>query len=113
MWPGTESNCRHEDFQSSALPTELPGRTCENNYLAGLLGAFKSLCRNVVKISSDYGFEMLERRSVVSLERVIRLMAGDSLDPIPITSRLAYALRRPHADRESTDLLCRPRRKLS
>ena len=24
--PGTESNCRHEDFQSSALPTELPGR---------------------------------------------------------------------------------------
>ena len=27
IWPGTESNCRHEDFQSSALPTELPGRT--------------------------------------------------------------------------------------
>jgi hypothetical protein len=25
VWPGTESNCRHEDFQSSALPTELPG----------------------------------------------------------------------------------------
>ncbi len=25
-WPGTESNCRHEDFQSSALPTELPGQ---------------------------------------------------------------------------------------
>ena len=25
--PGTESNCRHEDFQSSALPTELPGLT--------------------------------------------------------------------------------------
>ncbi len=24
-WPGTESNRRHEDFQSSALPTELPG----------------------------------------------------------------------------------------
>ena len=24
-WPGTESNCRHKDFQSSALPTELPG----------------------------------------------------------------------------------------
>jgi hypothetical protein len=26
VWPGTESNCRHEDFQSSALPTELPGQ---------------------------------------------------------------------------------------
>jgi ParB-like nuclease domain len=29
MWPGTESNCRHEDFQSSALPTELPGHSVE------------------------------------------------------------------------------------
>ena len=25
-WPGAESNCRHADFQSAALPTELPGR---------------------------------------------------------------------------------------
>src|SRR5207253_10318483 len=24
-WPGAESNCRHTDFQSVALPTELPG----------------------------------------------------------------------------------------
>ena len=23
-WPEAESNCRHEDFQSTALPTELP-----------------------------------------------------------------------------------------
>ena len=26
-WPEVESNHRHEDFQSSALPTELSGRT--------------------------------------------------------------------------------------
>ncbi len=26
MWAGAESNRRHEDFQSSALPTELPAR---------------------------------------------------------------------------------------
>ena len=25
-WPGPESNQRHADFQSAALPTELPGR---------------------------------------------------------------------------------------
>ena len=28
-WPGTESNHRHADFQSAALPTELPGRGAE------------------------------------------------------------------------------------
>ena len=26
VWLGGESNSRHEDFQSSALPTELPSR---------------------------------------------------------------------------------------
>ena len=27
-WPGPESNWRHADFQSAALPTELPGQGC-------------------------------------------------------------------------------------
>ena len=27
QWLGTESNRRHADFQSAALPTELPSRT--------------------------------------------------------------------------------------
>ena len=29
-WPETESNRRHEDFQSSALPTELSGLEFQN-----------------------------------------------------------------------------------
>ena len=33
MWLGAESNRRHVDFQSTALPTELPSRDCAN-YLA-------------------------------------------------------------------------------
>lgn len=32
--PGTESNRRHCDFQSHALPTELPGRRCDGDIVA-------------------------------------------------------------------------------
>src|SRR5437667_3657995 len=38
LWPGAESNCRHADFQSAALPTELPGRAMQQNNLAGSWG---------------------------------------------------------------------------
>ena len=33
-WLGRESNPRHEDFQSSALPTELPSRCDEGGFYA-------------------------------------------------------------------------------
>ncbi len=33
IWPEPESNRRHKDFQSSALPTELPGHTIGKNIL--------------------------------------------------------------------------------
>src|SRR5438874_2429704 len=35
QWPGPESNRRHADFQSAALPTELPGRAMQQKNLAG------------------------------------------------------------------------------
>ena len=37
-WLGTESNRRHEDFQSSALPTELPSRKKIQKQMAELTG---------------------------------------------------------------------------
>ena len=37
--PGAESNHRHEDFQSSALPTELPGHIQNFQAIATSLGA--------------------------------------------------------------------------
>src|SRR5690348_14204263 len=39
IWPGAESNCRHADFQSAALPTELPGRDYAGKQLSGPGGA--------------------------------------------------------------------------
>src|SRR2546426_5645281 len=48
LWPGAESNCRHADFQSAALPTELPGRTYAGEQLSGLSGAVGVLMFAVV-----------------------------------------------------------------
>src|SRR2546422_10236977 len=43
-WPGAESNCRHADFQSAALPTELPGRAMQQKNLAGCMIGWEWRC---------------------------------------------------------------------
>ena len=40
-WLGAESNRRHKDFQSSALPTELPSRTSGTGIERGRVGLGK------------------------------------------------------------------------
>src|SRR5437764_12848005 len=47
LWPGAESNCRHADFQSAALPTELPGRAMQQKNLADRLGRWECPLRCV------------------------------------------------------------------
>ena len=42
--PGTESNCPHGDFQSPALPTELPG-----HQTGGILAKKGSMSRKKIK----------------------------------------------------------------
>ncbi len=48
--PGAESNCRHEDFQSSALPTELPRRTAKEGVLNRILNFESSLFSSFFRI---------------------------------------------------------------
>src|SRR5688572_4782037 len=51
-WPGSESNQRHADFQSAALPTELPGHAGRHDSHKGGIDErtrIKSAARGVVK----------------------------------------------------------------
>ncbi len=77
VWAGAESNRRHEDFQSSALPTELPahvqghwsalGETCltrtsrfvlnATDRVKGALGPLLTLCNLLFGKVNDLGFE--------------------------------------------------------
>ena len=81
-WLGPESNRGHEDFQSSALPTELPSLAlplrnyCGSVPIFEVSGAVKRLsgvrCPNFGVWSRKFGVERLAPRSGVSMSRWAR-----------------------------------------
>ena len=64
-WLGAESNRRHVDFQSTALPTELPSRDNANRvtpwgvHYATMSSEGKSMTQSVVILSPDPGEHLL------------------------------------------------------
>ncbi len=74
-WPGRESNPRHTDFQSVALPTELPGRLIL--ILPALTGSGKITIRAV---KSQHGINRLVRAWIcpgrIPEGRFMRVPAG-------------------------------------
>ena len=86
--PGAESNHRHRDFQSRALPTELPGRRpASNEAAAEARGVIKALPRTVQNgpgpteskaLDADGGAETpLQRHPVLLRQLAGRLFRGD------------------------------------
>ena len=56
-WPEPESNRRHKDFQSSALPTELPSHRLEAIYGRVL----RNLAQGVFAVYADHVFDNFNR----------------------------------------------------
>src|SRR5690242_11155540 len=78
-WPGTESNRRHGDFQSPALPTELPGQASRLQVRRHCAGEppIKTVARYSVK-RGDAGREIkaFDGAFVAAGERGLRGTAG-------------------------------------
>ncbi len=101
MWLGRELNPRHEDFQSSALPTELPSRSgkfeirsasggpkIDNVWEAGC-----SLCR-ILFVQQERSTAMNRRRS-----RAIRAPRSANAGKVPRNFSRAALLLTPHAEK--------------
>ena len=72
-WPGTESNCRHYDFQSYALPTELPGHV-DGEKTCGKFPTIPSWTHPLP--SADHGAQSIELARALTKSRGCRRDTG-------------------------------------
>src|SRR3989344_5105704 len=73
-WPGSESNQRHADFQSAALPTELPGRGAAHYKEAPRVCKKVAFIQHKARISP--GFMLCSERLILRLESFRRFGTG-------------------------------------
>ncbi len=97
-WPGTESNRRHRDFQSRALPTELPGQ--KNPPGAGAAGggsseALPDALPPTASRPTRRARPRISHRPPAGLERIRREDAARATR----LKRVRHADRRPGVDR--------------
>jgi hypothetical protein len=62
MWLGAESNRRHVDFQSTALPTELPSRKSRVSLSSNAGWSLKQKTLNAQPAAGEGGCEARRRR---------------------------------------------------
>src|SRR2546425_8678361 len=83
-WPGTESNCRHYDFQSYALPTELPGHVQSRRSTCGKSSTIPSPARSAEPRSREregLRAKGLEKTAAVFLVTRRKNLNGSNANP--------------------------------
>src|SRR5438876_6698730 len=89
--PGAESNCRHADFQSAALPTELPGRAMQQKNLAGRLGRWECQClplrSAIIHPSNPSSLPMRTAFSIAATALAVTSLVGQEPYRPPVVGR--------------------------
>lgn len=74
-WPETESNCRHRDFQSLALPTELSGQSKETPIKA--IGEQRVKKKLLWLVYNQQVYHFLPRKEIYSF-RLVKIHATEN-----------------------------------
>jgi hypothetical protein len=100
-WPGTESNRRHGDFQSPALPTELPGHLpAEGDLTAAAEPRIKAATAAIVKPRQRCGHaQSFEPCALWPLMSAFRLRFPPTSAPSARRSAVCPSVPPPHSAR--------------